>query len=75
MSYPRFLLFNSLGAIIWGVTMTSLAYFCGQFIPLSDLVSYVLRFAVLALLAMIIWFWHSATTKKTEGHGVGYSDH
>jgi len=76
MSYPRFLVFNSLGAITWGLVMTSLAYFCGEFIPLSDLISYVLRFAVLALLGIIIWFWRTKTKgEQTDGHGVGYSDH
>lgn len=75
MSYPRFLIFNSLGAITWGATMTSIAYFCGQYISLSDLVSYVLRFAVLALLVLVIWLWRSdARPRKTDGHGVGYSD-
>ncbi len=76
MSYPRFLIFNSLGAITWGITMTTLAYFCGEFIPLADLISYVFKFAVLALIAVVIWFWRGKTKKeKIDDHGVGYSDH
>ncbi|PLS69009.1 MAG: DedA family protein [Cyanobacteria bacterium M5B4] len=74
MSYPRFLVFNSLGAISWGVTMTSLAYFCGKIIPLADLVSYILRFSVLALIGVIIWFWRSRK-KQIDGHGVDCNDH
>ncbi|AFY71158.1 SNARE associated Golgi protein-like protein [Thalassoporum mexicanum PCC 7367] len=56
MSYPRFLFFNAAGAIAWGTTMTSLAYFAGSFIPLERLVNYVLKFGLSALAIVLAWF-------------------
>jgi membrane protein DedA with SNARE-associated domain len=56
MSYPRFLFFNAAGAIAWGATMTSLAYFAGSFIPLEKLVNYVLKFGLAALVIVLAWF-------------------
>jgi membrane protein DedA with SNARE-associated domain len=60
MPYGRFLAFNALGAIAWGTLMTSLAYgvgrFAGVYLSLADLISYVLRFGVLALLGVVAWF-------------------
>ncbi len=63
MSYPRFLFFNAAGAIAWGLTMTSLAYFAGRFIPLEKLVQSVLKFGLLALAGVIIWFAVPPTIK------------
>lgn len=56
MPYPRFLFFNAAGAIAWGVTMTTLAYFAGSFIPLETLVQSVLKFGLLALAGVVLWF-------------------
>jgi len=55
MPYGRFLFFNSMGAIAWGLIMTSLAYFAGSFIPLEQLVKWVLQFGLLALLVLVLW--------------------
>ncbi len=55
MPYGRFLFFNAAGAIAWSLTMTSLAYFAGSFIPLDKLVGYMARFGIFALLALFTW--------------------
>ncbi len=55
MPYGRFLFFNAAGAIAWALTMTSLAYFAGSFIPLNKLVGYIARFGIFALIAIFVW--------------------
>ncbi len=55
MPYGRFLFFNAVGAIAWALTMTSLAYFAGSFVPLDRLVSFITQFGVFALLAVLLW--------------------
>ncbi|MFQ3679162.1 MAG: DedA family protein [Pseudanabaenaceae cyanobacterium] len=55
MPYPRFLLWNVLGALLWATVMTGLAFLAGQWLPLTDLVNAMLRFGLLALGAVLIW--------------------
>jgi membrane protein DedA with SNARE-associated domain len=55
MSYGRFLLCNSLGAIAWGTTIVSLAYFVGQVVPLPQLLTWVTQFGVAALALAAAW--------------------
>jgi membrane protein DedA with SNARE-associated domain len=55
MPYGRFLFFNAMGAIAWGLIMTTLAYFAGSFIPLDRLVQWVLRFGIFALIGVVAW--------------------
>ncbi|NJK35552.1 MAG: hypothetical protein HC919_11710, partial [Oscillatoriales cyanobacterium SM2_2_1] len=74
MPYGQFLIFNALGAITWGTLMTSLAFgvghFAGMYVSLADLISYVLRFGVLALLVAVIWFvvpfWRRSPGNDTD---------
>ena len=37
MPYGRFLLCNSIGAVLWASTMVSLAWLCGRWLPLEQL--------------------------------------
>ena len=55
MPYPRFLLWNALGAVLWATVMTGLAFLAGQWLPLTDLVNAMLRFGILALVAVLAW--------------------
>lgn len=55
MPFPRFVLFNTLGAFLWAVVMVSLAYFAGEIIPLSRLITSVSQFGVFVLLAIVVW--------------------
>lgn len=55
MPFPSFLLYNTLGAALWAVVMVSLAFFAGEIIPLSRLITSVSQFGVLVLLAIVAW--------------------
>ncbi|MDX2254359.1 MAG: DedA family protein [Pseudanabaenaceae cyanobacterium bins.39] len=56
MPYPRFLLFNASGALVWGLITTGIAYFAGTLIPIEYLVSGALRLSLIGLIAVIMWF-------------------
>jgi membrane protein DedA with SNARE-associated domain len=73
MPYPRFMLYNTLGAIIWAGVMVTLAYGAGHVVPLEKLVTWASRFAVLTLLLIAAWlivpFWlESRKAKDTIAH-------
>lgn len=55
MPYPKFMLYNALGAIAWASVMVTLAYFAGQIVPLEKLVEWASRFALLTLLIVAAW--------------------
>ncbi|WP_421654774.1 DedA family protein [Leptothermofonsia sp. ETS-13] len=55
MPYPKFMLYNVLGAIAWASVMVTLAYFAGQIVPLEKLVEWASRFALLTLLIVAAW--------------------
>lgn len=55
MPYPQFLLCNTAGATIWASVMVSLSFFVGELISLEQLISWVSKFAVVALLLVIAW--------------------
>jgi membrane protein DedA with SNARE-associated domain len=56
MPYPRFLLCNCTGAVLWATTMVSLAWLGGRWIPFHRMVEGVMQFGLgaLALLAVIV---------------------
>jgi membrane protein DedA with SNARE-associated domain len=56
MPYPRFLFFNASGALVWGLATTGIAYYAGKLIPLEYLVSGVVKFSLIALGGVILWF-------------------
>lgn len=68
MPYPRFMLYNTLGAIAWASVMVTLAFFAGQVVPLEKLVEWASRFALLTLLIVIAWivipFWLESRKAK-----------
>ncbi len=55
MPYPRFLLFNVMGATVWATVMVTLAYTAGRVVPLATLVAWVGQFAILMLLLVAAW--------------------
>lgn len=71
MPYLKFLFYNTLGAFAWALTMVSLSYFAGQFIPLDQLVAWASQFALLTLLIVLAWlivpFWLESRKAKQEG--------
>ncbi|MFN7677174.1 MAG: DedA family protein [Cyanobacteriota bacterium] len=56
MPYPRFLLCNTAGALLWSGAMVSLAWLGGRWIPFSQMVHGVVEFGLgaLALLLVIV---------------------
>jgi membrane protein DedA with SNARE-associated domain len=54
MPYPRFLLFNMLGAVLWASTMVGLAWLGGRWIPFERMVRGVVEFGVGALVILLI---------------------
>jgi membrane protein DedA with SNARE-associated domain len=73
MPYPKFLLYNTLGALTWAFVMVSLSYFAGQFVPLEKLVGLASQFAILTLFIVLAWlivpFWLESRKAKQESVG------
>jgi membrane-associated protein len=67
MSYPRFLAFNILGGVLWGVGVTWSGYFLGTTIP--DVDKYLLPIVVVIIIASIaptvIHIWRESGSEIT----------
>lgn len=65
MSYRRFVVFNALGGLIWGVGVTLAGFFAGQSF---QLVQHTLGGVGVALLAgvagMLLWGWHRRRRRR-----------
>lgn len=72
MPYLQFLLCNTAGATIWASVMVSLSFFVGEIVSLEQLIIWVSKFAVVALVLVIIglvippWLEARKTTKDLE---------
>jgi membrane protein DedA with SNARE-associated domain len=55
MPYPKFALYNTLGAAVWALVMVTLSYFAGQFLPLAKVVEWASRFALVTLVVVAGW--------------------
>lgn len=53
MPYPRFLLFSGLGAVLWGSSLPTLAYYLGRLMPPEVIERYVLLAVGIVLLSAI----------------------
>ena len=54
MPYPRFLLCNAIGAVLWAGSMVSLAWLGGRWIPLETMMRGVLQFGLGALALIVV---------------------
>jgi membrane protein DedA with SNARE-associated domain len=54
MPYRRFLLCNTAGACLWAITMVSLAWFGGRWIPFERMVKGVVEFGIGALVLLAV---------------------
>jgi membrane protein DedA with SNARE-associated domain len=68
MPYSQFLLCNFGGAALWATIMVTLSFFLGRLIPLHELIYWMTRFGILALLLIAAWFivpifWESRQPK------------
>jgi membrane protein DedA with SNARE-associated domain len=69
MPYPKFMLYNTLGAIAWASVMVTLSYVAGQVVPLEKLVAWASRFAIFSFLVVVAWiviplWWESRKVKE-----------
>jgi len=56
MPYPRFLFFNSTGALAWGLVTTGFAYYAGKLFPIETLVSGAVKTSAILLIVVVLWF-------------------
>ncbi len=56
MPYSKFFLYNLAGATVWASLMVTLSFFLGRIIPLEELIAWMARFAIVALILVIAWF-------------------
>ncbi len=54
MPWPRFLLCNSLGAVLWATTMVSIAWLGGRWLPIERLLQSVVQVGIAALVLVLI---------------------
>ncbi len=55
MPYWRFMVYNLAGAAAWATVMVTLSFFAGRIIPLEQLIAWIAKFAVLALIVTVAW--------------------
>jgi membrane-associated protein len=69
MNYGAFTFFNVLGAVVWGVGLTLLGYWLGQFQIIQDLLEpIVIAIVVVSALPMFIeWYRRRKAAKRKAG--------
>ncbi|MGV0850673.1 VTT domain-containing protein [Mycolicibacterium phlei] len=69
MSYPLFTLYNVIGAVVWGVGLTLLGYWLGQFQVIQDLLEpIVIAIVIISVLPMFIeWYKRRRAAKRAAG--------
>lgn len=56
MPYPQFILCNLGGGTLWASVMVSLSFFLGRLVPLEQLISWIAKLGIVALVLVIAWF-------------------
>ncbi|MEI7953388.1 MAG: DedA family protein, partial [Synechococcaceae cyanobacterium ELA182] len=54
MPYPRFLLCNVIGAVLWASTMVGLAWLGGRWVPFETMMRSVIQFGLGALALIVV---------------------
>jgi membrane-associated protein len=67
MSYPVFALYNILGAVVWGVGLTLLGYWLGQFEIIQKLLEPIFIAIVLASVAPMFIEWYKRRRRSASG--------
>ena len=55
MPYPKFLFYNSMGAIVWASAVVTVSYFAGKMVSLTQLVDIIGQFGFIALILLVAW--------------------
>lgn len=70
MPFGKFMVVNLFGAVTWASVMTSIAFFVGKVVSLEQLLAWVSKFAVLALLiaiaAVVVPIWLESRSVKLK---------
>jgi membrane protein DedA with SNARE-associated domain len=66
MSYPRFLLFDALGALVWSAQAALLGYFAGRAFADQIWVAFVVAFGVTALVASFVGVRERRRVRREE---------
>ena len=67
MPRKRFMAYNVIGGILWGICMPLLGYFLGHRFPkLDHYIEYILLFAVVS--SLLVSAWHILKDKKNRQH-------
>ncbi len=53
MPFPQFMLFNFAGGAVWASVMVTLSFFMGRLVPLEQLISWMAKLGIVALLIVI----------------------
>ncbi|MCA1992399.1 MAG: DedA family protein [Coleofasciculus sp. S288] len=71
MPFPQFMVFNIAGGTVWASVMVTLSFFLGRLVPLEQLISWVAKFAIVALILVVAWFtvpgWLESRKLKQSG--------
>lgn len=54
MPYPQFLFYNAAGALTWASVTVTIAYFVGQFVPLTQLLSLLTQFGLVVAAILVV---------------------
>ncbi|MFI9784993.1 DedA family protein [Kitasatospora sp. NPDC051984] len=77
MPYPRFLLFNAIGGVIWGVGFVLLGYFAGSAYSHIEAVvgrSAAIVVAAVVLVALLVWHLRSRRREARREHEDEHED-
>jgi membrane-associated protein len=69
MSFPVFTLFNVIGAVAWGIGLTLLGYWLGQFEVIQKLIEPIFILIAVASVSPMIYEWYKrrrAARKASE---------
>ena len=69
MSFPKFVLYNSIGSVVWAIVFGWLGYYFGRDLPLLE--SYISRVSLVLLVALAVGiialvFWKRRKTRSRE---------
>jgi membrane-associated protein len=70
MPFLKFMAYNFAGAAAWASVMVTLSFFAGRIVPLDQLVSWVTKFGIVALILVFAWIavpiWLESREAKRE---------
>ncbi|MGW7103854.1 DedA family protein [Streptomyces sp. NPDC054838] len=76
MPYRRFLLFNALGGLTWGIGFTALGYFAGTaYTRVESLIGRAIALLLAALVAVALIVWHIRRRRRADAPASAGDNH